>query len=66
MYSNQMSKMNGDIDSAILFDIVILHSDLNFKREVNEIINQLYTYDSYSFVAKIEIVLLTLYLMNFI
>ena len=55
MYSNQMSKMNGDIDSAILFDIVILHSDLNFKREVNEIINQLYTYDSYSFVAKIEI-----------
>ena len=58
--SSQMSKMNGNMDSSFLFDITIFHSYSNFKREVNEKLNQYYTNELNSFVAKIIIGSVTL------
>ena len=55
MKSSQMSKMNGNTDASVLFDITILHSYFNFLREVNEKLNESIIYESNSFVAKIII-----------
>ena len=57
---SQMSKLNGNIDSSVLFDIIIFHSYFNFKRQVNEKLNESYLYESNSFVAKIIIASVTL------
>ena len=53
--SNQIAKMNGNMDASILLDAWIYHKEFNFKTEINEIINKSYKSESYSFVAKIKI-----------
>jgi hypothetical protein len=53
--SNQIAKMNGNMDASILLDAAIYHNEFNFKTEINEIISKSYESESYSFVAKIKI-----------
>ena len=53
--SNQIAKMNGNMDASILFDAAIYHNEFNFKTEINEMISKSYESESYSFVAKIKI-----------
>ena len=53
--SNQIAKMNGNMDASILLDATIYHNEFNFKTEINEIISKSYESESYSFVAKIKI-----------
>ena len=53
--SNQIAKMNGNMDASILLDAALYHNEFNFKTEINEIISKSYESESYSFVAKIKI-----------
>ena len=53
--SNQIAKMNGNMDASILLDAGIYHNEFNFKIEINEMISKSYESESYSFVAKIKI-----------
>ena len=43
------------MDLSAAFDIVIFHNDLNFKTEINEMINKSYEYESDTFITKILI-----------
>ena len=43
------------MDLSATFDIVIFHNDLNFKTEINEMINKSYEYESDTFITKILI-----------
>ena len=53
--SNQIAKMNGNMDASILLDAGIYHNEFNFKIEINEMISKSYESESYSFVTKIKI-----------
>ena len=53
--SNQIAKMNGNMDASVLLDATIYHNEFNFKTEINEMISKSYESESYSFVAKIKI-----------
>ena len=53
--TKQISKIKGNMDLSAAFDIVIFHNDLNFKTEINEMINKSYEYESDTFITKILI-----------
>ena len=53
--SNQIIKMNGNMDFSTLLDISIYHNDFNFKSEVHKIISNTYESESFSFISKIII-----------
>ena len=50
--SNQMAQMTKNMDISNLLDITVYHNDINFKTEINKIIEKKTESESYSFIAK--------------